>query len=174
MSKADANAQTAQSEAGTINSETAAKLIMCTREWLRRLVKDGWIKKLGKDRFRIVDVVQGYINYLKDENRRTSKSAAQSRVQDARAKEIELRVGREQNQLIEIDDVEAFLSDTIGSFRSELSGLPAACTRDLALRETIEKQLNGTIDRCRRKFEEAATAVRAGREIAVVAEEAEG
>jgi hypothetical protein len=40
-------------------------------------------------------VVQGHIRYQQDENRRASKSASASRVQDARAQQIEMQTARE-------------------------------------------------------------------------------
>jgi predicted transcriptional regulator of viral defense system len=58
--------------AGTITIDVAAKLLMVTPEWIRRLSKDGWIAKTERGRYRVVDVVQGYIRFLKDEARRVS------------------------------------------------------------------------------------------------------
>jgi hypothetical protein len=40
----------------------------------------------------LVGAVQGYLRYLKGDERRSAKSAADSRVRDARALEIELRI----------------------------------------------------------------------------------
>jgi phage terminase Nu1 subunit (DNA packaging protein) len=82
----------------------------------------------------------------------TSHSSGVVRIQDARAQEIELRVAREQHKLIEMEEVGAFLRESIGAFRSELSGLPAACTRDLALRAVIDTQVNNAVDRLRENF----------------------
>ena len=45
--------------AGTITIEVAAKLLMVTPEWVRRLTKDGWIAKTERRRYRVVDVVRG-------------------------------------------------------------------------------------------------------------------
>jgi predicted transcriptional regulator of viral defense system len=45
--------------AGTIAIDVAAKLLMVTPEWVRRLTKDGWIAKTERGRYRVVDVVQG-------------------------------------------------------------------------------------------------------------------
>ena len=44
--------------AGTITIEVAAKLLMVTPEWIRRLSKDGWVAKTERGRYRVVDVVQ--------------------------------------------------------------------------------------------------------------------
>jgi len=59
---------------GLISSVTAAKLLLITPVWFRKLVRDGWIKKAGRDQYALVAVVQGHIAYLKDETRRASKS----------------------------------------------------------------------------------------------------
>lgn len=158
---------------GTIPTETAAKLLMVTPEWVRRLTHDGWIKKVAKDQYRIVDVVQGYIGFLKDEQRRSSKSAEAARVANARAVEIEMRTARDAGQLYAAEDVEAAFADILGTYRAELSGVPAASTRDLSLRVTIEKHLNGAIERCRAAFEKTAAALRSGGEVSLDGEEAD-
>ena len=38
--------------AGTIAIDVAAKLLMVTPEWVRRLTKDGWIAKTERGRYR--------------------------------------------------------------------------------------------------------------------------
>ena len=72
--------------AGTITIDVAAKLLMVTPEWIRRLSKDGWIAKTERGRYRVVDVVQGYVRFLKDEARRSTKTASHSRLQEIRAR----------------------------------------------------------------------------------------
>ena len=49
----------ASEAAGTITIDVAAKLLMVTPEWVRRLTKDGWIAKTDRGRYRVVDVVRG-------------------------------------------------------------------------------------------------------------------
>ena len=65
----------ASERAGTITIDVAAKLLTVTPEWVRQLTKDGWIAKTNRGRYRVVDVVQGYIRFLKDEARRVTKTA---------------------------------------------------------------------------------------------------
>jgi hypothetical protein len=157
--------------AGECNSDTGSKLLMITPQWFNRLKRDGWIKQVGKNRYRVIDVVQGYIKYLQDENRRAQKSAAASRVQDARAAQIEMQTARDLGKLVDVEDVLTWQSEILGTLSRELTGVPAASTRDLALRAEIEKQVNGAIERCRGQFEEAWALLQSGKPIAVDAEE---
>jgi hypothetical protein len=156
---------------GECNAETAAKLIMITVQWFNTLVRQGWIKKAGKGRYKVVDVVQGHIRYLKDENARATKSASASRVQDARAGHIEMMTQRELGKLVEIESEIAYQSDILGTLRNELIGVPAAVTRDLEMRRLVEDGINGAVERARVKFEERAGLLRSGRAIDVEPEE---
>lgn len=158
--------------ATTYPLETISQLLMLTPQRVNQLERAGWVPKAGRNAYSLVSAVQGYIKFLRDENSRTSKSAAQSRVQDARAREIELRIAREENRVVEVEDVEILVAEIVGAFRSELSGVPAGCTRDLELRRTIETKLNGAIDRCRKRFEEAQRSAWNSSEGAVDGEEA--
>ena len=63
--------------ASTITIDVAAKLLMVTPEWVRRRTKDGWIPKTDRGRYRVVDVVQGYIRFLKDEASRDQDGVPQ-------------------------------------------------------------------------------------------------
>lgn len=145
-----------------ITSAEAAAMLMLTPEWLRQLVAMGWIKKLGKDRYRTADVVQGHIAYLKDENRRAAKTASASRVLDARAREIEVRVAREQLEVIEADDVVAFFSETLATLRSGLSGI-AAATLDPNVRIEVAKNVDAALGRVESAFTAASKAIAARR-----------
>lgn len=171
MAKKPAKKQPVSIEAIECNSTSGSKLIGVTQQYFNQLVRDGWIKSLGKNRYRLGDVVQGYKAFLQDEHRRTQKSASASRVQDARAANIELQTMKELGKLIEVEEVQAFLSDTIGTLRSEFSGVAAASTRDLDQRAAIEKNLNAAIDRCRASFEAASAAVADGKPIALDGDE---
>lgn len=116
-------------------------------------------RKLDLDACRI-----GYIRWLRDETRKSSQSAAAARVQDARAKAIELRTAREEGRLVPLESVQAVVADILGTYRYELTGIAAASTRDLSIRASIQQHLDDAIDRCRLKFEKAKTDLIAGRD----------
>jgi len=73
---------------GTIPVDVAAKLLMVTLEWVRRLTKDGWISKTDRGRYRVVDVAQGYIRFLKDEARRCRGASRQAGAADRARSEV--------------------------------------------------------------------------------------
>ena len=132
-------------------------------ERLNQLSKDGWFKQLGKNRWNIAAVVKGFIKYKNDADRRTSKSAVQSRVSAARAREIELRIAKQTGELCETQEALALVDDILGTLRSELSGLPAMVTRDLKMRSEIEKCVNDILNRVSRRLDLQAEALRAER-----------
>ena len=59
----------------------------------------GAFKKLGRDRYRPGEVLAGYIAHLKDEERRSTKTAEARRVLEARAREIEIRNAMREGRL---------------------------------------------------------------------------
>ena len=95
--------------------------------------------------YRVVDVVQGYIGFLKDEARRSSQSAAASAVQEARAEEIRLRTAdkrREQETKGQAAAIEAI--DTVaGPLKPDVLAILPRLVKDLALRRQLEDAIDG-------------------------------
>lgn len=151
-------------QAGMMTPGQASKLLMLSLERLRQLARMGYIPKATKAGYPLDPTVQGYIRFLKDEERRTSKVQAESGLKAARQREVELRIAEKEGRLIEMEDVEAAFVHVLGTFRSELDGLPASVTRDRELRAAIEQGLNGAFSRCETRFREASEALRAGRD----------
>lgn len=145
-----------QNTTGLIPISTAAKLIMVSDEWVRRLQKAGYIPKPVRGQYNLVGVVQGYIKWLKDEDRRTSKTAAASRKDDARTREIELRIAERERILVPRSDAEAAMDMVVGKVREVFAGLPSRTTRDIAFRKTIET----AVDACLREVSDELDAGR--------------
>jgi phage terminase Nu1 subunit (DNA packaging protein) len=132
-----------------VNTEEAARVIMKDHERVRQLAKAGWIAQEGKPRdrrYRLLDVVQGYIRFRDDEDKRTTKVAAHSRITDARSREVELKNAQREGRLIDLDEVLAAIAEIVGMLRLQFSGLAARVTRDLQFRRTIETAVNDILD----------------------------
>lgn len=165
----------APQEAGTINTDQAARLLMVTPERVRQLVREGWIARIDRDRYRLVDVVQGYIRFRNHEDRRANKSGAESRIRDARADEINLRMGVRAGQLIEHAEHVAIIEELCGLVRAELGGLPARLTRDLGERRKTEQAIYELLTRLAARADEMARVGNTRREaVASVADDDTG
>lgn len=138
----------APAQAGTITVAQAEKLVDLTAERLRQLARAGHIPKAVKGRYPLVGLVTGYIRFLRDENRAGTKTQAEGRVRDARAREIELRIAERQNRVIDLEEHDSVVDEVVGIFIAEMSALPARVTKDLPLRRNIETE----IDQTRRKI----------------------
>jgi len=147
-----------------ITTADASQLLALTEARLRALENDGWIERIGPNQWPLVATMQGYLGFLRADGRRTSKSAAESRVRDARAREIEIRVAERIRRLIQIDDALETLDAVCGAVRTELAGLPARITRDLSIRNKIEQEANESLTRIADRFEQEADTLRKGGE----------
>ena len=120
-------------------SELARHLLL-TREEVRRLVAEQIITRRGDGDFDLDESRGRYLRFLRD--RRANRSEAEAALQRAKALEIEMRVSERAHQLIEMDEAYAALDDIVGGIVSELSGLPAAATRDLTMRRHLESLIH--------------------------------
>jgi hypothetical protein len=147
---------------GIYAAQTIAQLLMITVVRLNQLERAGWIQKVSRGKYSIVAAVQGYIRFLKDEARSQTKSASASRVQDARAREIELRTSREEAKLIETEEAISFVDDVLGGMKPDIYSIPARVTRDLDLRRKITTEIDDAFRRAADRYEQEASALRAG------------
>lgn len=161
------------SDGNFLSAEVAAALIRVTPRRLQQLVAEGWIKKEGRGQYTIRGVVHGYLDFRDSEDRRTAKSASASRVQDARAQEIEIRMAERKRELIPIQEATAALDHVVGTIRSEMTALPAMVTRDITLRRKIEEELDGALSRVAAALRTSADALEAGGDVFAAAPEAD-
>lgn len=154
-----------ESDGTTLDTATAAALLMMTPRNLQYLAKDGWVKRAGPGRWPLVALVQGYIKALKDETARRTKSAADSRVRDARAAEIEMRMAVKSRDLIPIAEAMYSVDEIAGAFLAAVSALPARITRDQRERARLEQIVDQTRGHLAARFAEIGAALRTGKPV---------
>jgi hypothetical protein len=151
----------AKQTGGTVSAVVAASLIMVTPQRLRQLVNEGFIPKpKARDAYSLVGVVQGYIKFLKDEERRSNRVAGDTRVRDARAEEIEMRIEERSRALVKeaIAVSMAALDEAAGGLKSDLLSIPARVTKDIPLRRKIENEINDALGEASKRARAAAEA----------------
>ena len=82
----------------------------------------------------------GYIAHLRA--RRSNGSAAADALRAAKAREIEIRTAERERKLIAVEELNIAWDFCIGVLVTNLNCVPARCTRDLALRQTIEHEID--------------------------------
>lgn len=148
-----------------MTTDEAGAAVKMTGERIRQLTKANWIKRVGFNEYRLGDVIDGVMAYRDDLASQVTADSEQSRLARVRRAEIEQRMAREDGKMVPIEEVAAGITDILGAYRFELSGVAAASTRDLDVRAAIESNLNGAIERCRGRFEAMEGDLRAGREV---------
>lgn len=153
--------------AGTVSTESLAKLLMLSTDRIRQLARAGHIARAGHGRFILVTAVQGYIKFLKEAEQRASKSTAENRVRDARAAEIERRMAREDRQIVDLDEAMGTLEDISGLMLAALGSLPAQITRNPSERRRIENIVHAAQERLVNRFAQKMAALQTGEDDAV-------
>lgn len=113
-----------------------------TVRWVQMLAKEQSITKDGRGKYRLDSVLAALVSHYEAIIEKGSKSAAASRVTDARAEEIELRLAERRRDLIPQEDALAVVDLVAGEVNKQFTGLPARITRDVRLRREIEAKLN--------------------------------
>ena len=156
---------------GTIPVDVAAKLLMVTPEWVRRLTKDGWIVKTDRGRYRVVDVVQGYIRFLKDEARRSSKTASLSRLQDIRTRKEELAVAQTERELVPLVEAMTLVDEVAGAVVARINAIPARLTRNIEQREQLQREVDDALTEVADRIAKLRRSYRSGDEDSAPEEE---
>jgi len=127
-------------QAVTITAAQASTLLMISQQRVRQLVRDGYIPRTERDAYPLVGVVQGYLRFLRDDERRSSRSASAANLNDARRQEIERRSAEREAALVDVDEARGLYSDLTGEIVKTLAALPARCSKDPATRNAIATQ----------------------------------
>jgi hypothetical protein len=136
-----------QEEETVIGLDTLCRLLTLSRERIDQLVRQGFIERRGRNQYALVASVQGYIRFLREAGKNATKTAADTRVRDARAKDLEVKTLQRLGRLVPIDVYQETIDNLCGTIRSEFAGLAAASTRDLTMRRIIEREVNVRLKR---------------------------
>lgn len=140
----------------TISTTAAGDLLEIGAERVRQLIKDGYIERAARGQVKLRSAVQGYLRFRNEADRRASKSASASRVQDARAHEIEIRTAEREGRLIDLNEHLDLFAECFGALKAGLAGVPARLTRDMGFRRKIEQEIDDVLRQCADRFEQAA------------------
>jgi hypothetical protein len=131
----------------TTTTPALAQCFGLSLERIRQLAREGWFKALAPGKYDFIEAAGGYIKFLRDQDRRSSKSSADTRIKDAKAKDIEVRTAQRLGRLVPLETFEEMIDTIAGMVRTEFAGLATVVTRDLILRRIIEREVNARLRR---------------------------
>ena len=133
--------------ANDLSAKDAASLLGIGAERVRQLAKDGWIEKAGHGKYPLVSLVQGYIAFLKSEERRTSKSATATRWQELRIEEKALALAQQKKELMPVTHFLDAVDVICGTVIGEINSIAPRVTRDMDLRKKIDDEARAALNR---------------------------
>ncbi len=151
------------SQPGRMTGQAVSDLLGVTPQWIAKLEKEGFAQR-GEDKlFDVVETLLGYIRWLKDPARRTTKTEGAKALEAEKLRRMKIDTAKVVGELVDFDLVETFFAESMTELRNAFGGIPAGLSRDPEMRDVLEKRLNAGFDQYRAAFEAMATAVREGR-----------
>jgi hypothetical protein len=137
-----------------ITLEQASEIIGISSQWLRELGKRGYVPTPVKGKVASDKIIQAYLKWLQNSSQ-TRENTAASKLQNLRAREIELRIDQKLSELVSIEDFSKSIEIIYKIIHSEMINLPSRATNDIALKQTIKTELDEIFKRTRKRIEEA-------------------
>lgn len=133
-----------------------------TPQRANQLVKDGVFEKVGRNEFDLAKSVQAFIAHRVKDAESRQVSPANERLRAARAREIELRIAREDRRVIDLTEATDAFDQAAGIYISSIESFPARATRDRTLRKHLEDAVFAERHRVSERFGELRDQMRTG------------
>lgn len=149
-----------------------AVILGITERRVQQLETAGILAKAAHGEWDLPAAVQAYIrNRLAAKTKRTATAGkAEGKLKAAKAAREELKLDVERAVLIDTDEALAILDDIIGPLRADLAGVPSRVTREMALRDKIENEIDAALGRAADTLAERGAAIRARGDAGAAAE----
>jgi phage terminase Nu1 subunit (DNA packaging protein) len=145
-----------------ISRQVAAELLGLDPSRISQLMTSGHIVRVDRGKTTLAHAAQGYAAYWHAIASDQTKTSADNRMRDARAKEIEMRIAEKERTLIPLEDADYVMTITASKFRDLMMSLPDRYTRDLAERRKLEDLIHADLNALADAFAEAGRELRDG------------
>ncbi|TIL59256.1 MAG: hypothetical protein E5Y79_16095 [Mesorhizobium sp.] len=90
----------------------------------------------------------------------TAASADDDGLKAAKRREVEQRIAMRDHRLIDIEESDAVMDEVFGMLKSELLGIPARVSRELDLRQKVEREIDDALNRAADRLAKRAAELR--------------
>lgn len=151
----------------TVSVRDLAKVLGVTERWVQQLEKQGVLVKVRRGQYNLAAAVQSYIAFkVESEVARAvpEETSPGERVKAERARKLKLENDEKELRLVQTPDAIAALDAIVGPLMTDLAGVPARVTDDVAMRRQIEDAIESVRRRLADRFEKAGADLLAGRD----------
>ena len=113
-------------------AKTIASLLGITERRLQQLAAEGFVPKSERGLYPLIGAVQGYIRYLKEHTRASSRSSQSQRLASAQATKVEMENKRRAGEYILREQVHELLSVAFTTLTGSLEGIPGRTANEYA------------------------------------------
>ena len=139
-----------------------AKILGLTDRRVRDMVSEGILERTGRSEFPIAENVKRYLDYKVRLAVEAAAPPAADGLRLKREEQLAIRIGREDRQLITLQEAIETVDAVVGHFMQTIAGLPARLTRDVGERKRIEAQLDEIRQQLSDDFGKEARALETG------------
>jgi hypothetical protein len=143
------------------------RVLGVTERWIQQLEAQGVLRKSARGRYPHAGSVQAYIKYKVDSEVARAipeETTPGERVKAERARKLKLENDERELLLVAMPDALATLDFIVGSLKSDLAGIPARVTDDVAWRRRIEDGIESVLRDFADRARKAGDALAQGRD----------
>lgn len=144
-----------------VRKTVAARLLGVEKSTVSNLVTKGVLRPEPDATFVLPDLIQSYVQSVKDD-RRLGVTERDVKLKELRIAERELALSVKRGELRNAAAMDAYFGERAGRLFGMLDGLPARCTRDLALRRIIQAGVDEIRNAFAAECEREAERIKAG------------
>lgn len=136
-----------QRKAATVTATTLAQHLGLSRQRIMGLAEEQVIVRQDDGRFDQDAARLSYLDWLRDPARRSARSEAESAFVTAKTRLLEIRTQERLGQLVPVEVMTDSIDIIVALYRTELAGLPASFTRDIAERRRLDRLVHELLKR---------------------------
>lgn len=121
-----------------VTASALAQHLGVSRQYVARLADEQTIVRQDDGLFDQDAARLAYLNWLRSPERRSARSAADSKFTEAKTTLLEIRMQEKLGKLVPVEVLEDSVDIIVGMYRTELVSLPARFTRDVRERHRLE------------------------------------
>jgi hypothetical protein len=155
-------------EKPSFDVRTIATLLMLDERRVQQLVKEGWIPRGERGRYSLVESVQGYIKYLKEHGRETSRGSEHALLARAQTRKIEMENFRRMGELQTTAQVDETTQGLVVLMKTSHAAMPGRLANELAaitepprVYQRLQDELRAIDNSCADFLEKRAAALEA-------------